>query len=108
MKTLIWMTLFVLLLPVTTQANDRYQQMQQWLKANEAEQRQTEADEAKSELQQLEKTRNCAIAKDRVARFERSSRLYTFDEKGERKFLSDEERSQAEKIAAGEIERWCN
>ena len=108
MKNLIGISLIAFLLPVISHANDRYQQMQKWLDAHEAEQRQAEQDAAKAEKERKKRIQNCAKAKDHSQRYQRAGRLYSFDEKGERRYLSDDERVQAQQRMAGAVDKWCN
>ena len=108
MKKLLWISMLVFLLSHVVQANDRYKQMQRWLQAHEAEQQQAEQDAAKAEKDRLKKIQNCARAKDYSASYERAGRLYTYDEQGKRRFLSDEERAQEQQRMAGAVDKWCN
>ena len=108
MNKIIGIVFIALLIPMAAQGNDRYQEMKKWLRAHEAEERQAEKDEAKAEKERLKKIQNCARAKDYAERYERSRALYRFDEKGERRFLSDEERAQAQQRMDDAVQKWCN
>ncbi|MES9992513.1 MAG: DUF4124 domain-containing protein [Candidatus Thiodiazotropha sp.] len=65
--------------------------------------------EAKQKQQQEKKKRkqNCARAKDRYNSHIRARGIYEYDKQGERRYLSEKERSSHMKRLKSEIARWC-
>lgn len=54
-----------------------------------------------------EKRRNCEIARERVARYRESRRLFRELPDGEREYLSDSEIVEARSSADADVGRWC-
>ena len=65
-------------------------------------------EQAKGDKQAQTKRDNCAAARSRLASFEQGGRIYTIDEKGERKYLEDADRPAAIESAQKSVAEWCN
>lgn len=66
--------------------------------------------EEREKQQRMEKqrTRNCAIAKDNLRRYESSSSVYKVDDKGNRITLPGSERDKSIQRARAEVKKWCS
>ena len=62
----------------------------------------------KLEIKKTKLNRQCITARDRLKTYQKSSRLYDLNEKGERVILSDMARQQAVNQLAAEIDKYCN
>ena len=62
----------------------------------------------KQEIKKKKLNRQCITARDRLKTYQKSSRLYDLNEKGERVILSDMARQQAVNQLAAEIDKYCN
>ncbi|MFZ3018629.1 MAG: DUF4124 domain-containing protein [Gallionella sp.] len=74
-----------------------------------ARQSKTEADERAVEQQsnaEIEKA-NCAAAQQYLRSLQQEGRMLEYDEKGERRYLGDDERQQRVNKAQAEIGKWC-
>jgi hypothetical protein len=63
--------------------------------------------EAKRKADDAERERNCAHARDALARYERSGVIYEPQADGGRRYLSEAERDSAIRTAQGDVKRWC-
>ncbi len=73
-----------------------------------AEERELRNDaKAKKEQKMAQNQKNCLHARDRLKNYERATSLYDLDEKGERVYLSDAQRSSAETNLKNQISKWC-
>jgi hypothetical protein len=88
-------------------ATDRSQTRQRLLEQYEKERLERRAAAAEKKAEQARRTRNCAIAKDRLSTYEKSV-LYDYGSDGERQFLSKAEHEQALVDARADVERWCD
>ena len=93
--------------PPPTTTEDRAEKQRRLLDAyaDEREQKQKEAEKKKAE--KAEADRKCALAKDRLRRFQRAGYLYELDEKGERQILSDADRAKETREAEADVKKWC-
>lgn len=66
--------------------------------------------EADIDVVQTPETRaeNCALARERNARYETARRLYRESPDGERAYLDDEQIDAAKARAQAEVDEWCN
>jgi len=71
-----------------------------------ARQAQTEA-AGKTTQEQSNTEANCITAKQTLYSLQQGGRLVEYDEKGERRYLEDEERQQRANQAQAEIDKWC-
>ena len=62
----------------------------------------------KLEIKKTKLNRQCITARDRLKTYQKSSRLYNLNEKGERVILSDKARQQAVNQLSAEIDKHCN
>ena len=62
----------------------------------------------KQEIKKKKLNRQCITARDRLKTYQKSSRLYDLNEKGERVILSDKARQQAVNQLSAEIDKHCN
>lgn len=63
--------------------------------------------EAKEKAEDEDRRRRCALAVDRLERYEASPRIYDPQPNGERRYLSDGERDAEIRTARNEAARWC-
>ena len=61
---------------------------------------------AKAERERRE--RNCQLARDQLRAYLEAGGLYDLDEQGERRLLTDTERSAAEDAVRTDVEKWCD
>lgn len=50
---------------------------------------------------------NCKVSKDKLIRYQKSSRIYSRNEVGEKIFLSDEQRLKEITLMKQQAEKWC-
>lgn len=63
--------------------------------------------EAREKAEQEDRRRRCARARDRLAWYEQSGRVYEPTPSGERRYLSDGEVDAEIRTTRNEIARWC-
>jgi hypothetical protein len=63
--------------------------------------------EAKEKSEDEDRRQRCALARDRLERYEGSPRIYDPQPNGERRYLSDGERDAEIRTARNEVARWC-
>jgi hypothetical protein len=95
-------------LPVEDDGAARSDTTQRLLRAFEDEREQKKAQQQKRRDEQEKRQRNCALARDRLRRYQSASSLYNLDKQGERRFLSDAERTAYEQSAQQDVARWCD
>ncbi len=86
---------------------ERLQRQQRMLDAYRQEREEKQQAEAKRKADDAERERNCAQARDSLARYERSSGIYEPQADGSRRYLSEAERESAIRAAQGDVKRWC-
>jgi hypothetical protein len=86
---------------------ERAQARQRLLEQYEKERLEKKAATEKKKMEQAQRKRNCAIAKDRLRTYEKST-LYDLGPDGERVYLSDAERKRALAEARADVRQWCN
>lgn len=86
----------------------RGDQTQRLLRAYDEERALKKEQQQKSREEQAKRERNCALARDRLRRYEAAGSLYNLDKDGSRRTLSDAERAASERRAREDVERWCN
>lgn len=75
---------------------------------DEAGEIQRERREPTPEERAEDRTRNCAIARERAERYATSHRLYRETPDGEREYLSDAELTEARTQATADVQEWCD
>ncbi|MGB5305077.1 MAG: DUF4124 domain-containing protein [Gammaproteobacteria bacterium] len=89
-------------------ADARMKKTQRLLRAYDAERQEAKQQQADVQARKEERLRNCALARDRLRRFEMAGTLYNLDNEGKRVYLSDAERQQSTERARADVARWCN
>lgn len=64
-------------------------------------------EKAKSDANMKVAKKNCSNAKRKLSTFTRGGRLVTFDENGERHYISDNERASGTAAAKASVDKWC-
>jgi hypothetical protein len=95
--------------PAATPPTDaeRASRQQRLLDMYRDERLEKEEREAKQKADEEERRRRCAYARDRLDRYQRSTRIYDPQPSGERRYLSDGERDAEIRTAQNEVARWC-
>ena len=93
--------------PVEDEATRRDKE-QRLLRAFDEERAQKKEQQQKSREEQARRERNCMLARDRLRRYQSAGSLYNLDKQGERRTLSDAERSASEQRAQQDVARWCD
>ncbi len=86
---------------------ERLQRQQRMLDAYRQEREEKQQAEAKRKADDAERGRNCARARDTLARYERSGVIYEPQADGSRRYLSESERETEIRAAQGDVKRWC-
>jgi hypothetical protein len=86
---------------------ERLQRQQRMLDAYRQEREEKQQADAKRKADDAERERNCAQARDTLARYERSRGIYEPQADGGRRYLSEAERESAIRAAQGDVKRWC-
>lgn len=94
--------------PIEDDDAARSDQAQRLLRAYDEERALKKEQQQKSREEQAKRERNCALARDRVRRYETAGGLYNLDKDGSRRTLSDAERAASERRAQEDVARWCN
>lgn len=81
---------------------------QRLLRAFDEEREQKKAQQQKSREENARRERQCALARDRLRRFQSAGSLYDLDREGNRRILSDSERAASERRAQEDVARWCS
>lgn len=84
---------------------ERRQRLLQAYDEDRAKQKETETKE-KKQKEQLQ--RECVVAKDRLARYERSRGIYDLDKDGNRVMLSDKDQQRMKDTLRQQISQYCN
>jgi hypothetical protein len=95
--------------PVESSASDadRAERRQRLLDMYRDERIEKQEREARQKAEEEDRRRRCAHARDRLARYEQSGRVYEPLPSGERRYLSDGERDAEIRTTRNEIGRWC-
>ena len=95
--------------PVESSASDtdRAERRQRLLDMYRDERLEKQEREAKQKADEEDRRRRCAQARDRLARYEQSGRVYEPLPSGERRYLSDGEVDAEIRTTRNEIARWC-
>jgi hypothetical protein len=91
-----------------TNAAQRRAKQQKFMRAIDEERKVKESARKKAEQKAAQRQRQCAMARDRLRTYERSSRVYRVDSKGNRVYLPDSSRDQAISQARRDVQRWCD
>jgi len=78
------------------------------LRAFEAERKQAQQQASEEKATQQERTRKCALARNELDLLNRTSRVFSVDEQGNREYQSDEERAAMKARVEGYVEYWCD
>ena len=87
--------------------DERREKTQRLLRAYDEERRIKQQQEQREEVEAAKRQRLCNQARDRLRNYARARGLYELDEQGNRRFLDDSGRQQAEARARQEVEKWC-
>ena len=93
---------------VSADSEQRMDRTQRLLRAYDAEHAEEQAEEAASKAEKIQRQQKCDKAKNYQRGVTQASRVYAYDEKGQRYDLSIEERSAEESTAQQEVARWCD
>ena len=86
----------------------RREKTQRLLRAYDAEHAEEREQAAAIEAEKIQRQQKCAAAKQYQRGVTRASRVYAYDEQGQRYDLSTEERTVEESVAQQRVERWCD
>lgn len=86
---------------------DRSRLRSELLEAFEQKREEKKAAREKAAREKAERQRRCALAKDRLRTYERSSRVYLLDRDGNRVYLPDGAREDALRRSREAIAKWC-
>ena len=92
-------------IPSDAQRRDKTQRL---LRAFDEERRLKQQREQRQEAEAAERRQRCARARDRLRRYTHAGGLYEIDDQGNRRFLDDSRRRQAEERARRDVEKWCS
>ncbi len=93
--------------PSATVEQDRLENQRRLLESFQEERARKQEHAAKAAKGAEERKRNCALARDRLRRVQEAGFLYNIDKNGERRILSDGERSASERNAQAAVSKWC-
>lgn len=93
--------------PVPSDA-ERRDKTRRLLRAYDEERRIKQQREQQHAAREAERKKRCARARDRLRSYTHAGGLYELDDQGNRRFLSDERRQQAEARAAQDVDKWCD
>lgn len=85
-----------------------YSQREAELNKSRQEKKEATEKSAREAAQQQERKQNCAAARDNLRALESGTRLVTYDENGEKRFLDDAERSQRLNSAREAVKANCD
>ena len=86
---------------------ERLERRQRLLQAYDEDRAKRKEEDSKAEKQQQRLQRECVIAKDRLAQYERSTGLYDLDKEGNRVMLSEKERESVTDRLRQQIKQHC-
>lgn len=86
---------------------ERLERRQRLLQAYDEDRAKQKELDAKEQKKKEHLQRQCAVAKDRLARYERSRGLYDFDKDGNRVILEDKEKQRITDTLRQEIKQHC-
>jgi hypothetical protein len=78
------------------------------LNAYQAERQQAREQQEEQKQELAKRTRQCAIARDKLRQYQQYGGIYRLDDDGKRVYLSDQERDVLIKRSQDEIARWCS
>lgn len=93
---------------VSADSEQRMEKTQRLLRAYDAEHAEERAQEEASKAEKIQRQQKCAKAQDYQRGITQASRVYAYDEKGQRHDLNTEERTMEESRAQQEVARWCD
>lgn len=93
--------------PIEDAEAARSDNAQRLLRAFDEERAQKKEQQQKSREEQATRERQCALARDRLRRYQSAGSLYDLDKQGNRRILSDSERAASERRAQEDVARWC-
>ena len=92
---------------ISADSEQRMDRTQRLLRAYDEEHAEEQAQEAASEADKIQRQQKCDKAKQYLRGVTQASRVYAYDENGQRYDLSTEQRSTEESMAQQEVARWC-
>ena len=93
---------------VSEDSEQRMEKTQRLLRAYDAEHAEEREQEAAIKNKKLQRQQKCAAAKQYQRGVTQASRVYAYDEKGQRYDLSTEKRAAEESSAQQKVEHWCD
>ena len=93
--------------PVPSDA-ERRDKTRRLLRAYDEERRIKQQREQQEAARAAERQQRCAHARDRLRSYTQAGGLYELDDQGNRRFLDESRRRQAEARAAQDVSRWCD
>ncbi len=87
---------------------ERLERRQRLLQAYDEDRANKKETEAREQKQKENLQRQCVVAKDRLARYERSRGIYDLDKDGNRVMLSDKDQQQMKETLRQQINQHCN
>ena len=93
---------------VTEDSVRRMDKTQRLLRAYDTEHKEEQDREAASKAEKIQRQQKCSEARRYQRGVTQASRVYAYDEAGQRYDLSDEGRAAEEARAQEEVERWCD
>jgi len=93
---------------ISEDSEQRMEKTQRLLRAYDAEHAEEREQEAAIKNEKLQRQQKCAAAKRYQRGVTQASRVYAYDEKGQRYDLSTEERAAEESSAQQKVEHWCD
>ena len=87
---------------------EQQEEQQRLLRAFDEERTQQQTEQKTQQAEKAQRERKCAWARDRLRRYQESSRIYDLDAQGNRRILNDAEHAATMKKAEEEVQHWCN
>jgi hypothetical protein len=94
--------------PADADSAQRRDQTRRLLRAYREEQAEAEREAEGQQLEQQQRERNCATARQRLDNFLRANRLYRVDKDGSQVNLTPAERAESTHRARAEVQLWCD
>jgi hypothetical protein len=86
----------------------RMEKTRKLLNAYQAERQQAREQKQQRQQEQAKRTRQCAIARDRLRQYQQYGAVYRLDDAGKRVYLSEQERAALIQRSRDDIARWCS
>lgn len=93
---------------VVDDPQQRMDKTRKLLNAYQAERQQAREQKQQRQQEQAKRTRQCAIARDRLRQYQQYGAVYRLDDAGKRVYLSEQERAALIQRSRDDIARWCS